>query len=214
MDALLILGGLLLIMLCLVWLSLRAFSVSVGWGIASLVPPLGLAFAWRHWSRGRLPLFIGALGCVVLFSGLSQLASRDTERLRAILSLQWLQPPQAQLQTTLQGQLWGEKFKPEQGELINGVLRLREGREFFARRELLIACRKAWKSKRCAWTSFRRITSMCPWWKSAACCLSKICPKPTILNRVIPCTSICSARRPTAWSVICTWPCRHRTRRA
>ncbi|MGP3789620.1 MFS transporter [Pseudomonas sp. B392_1p] len=138
MDALLILGGLLLIMLCLVWLSLRAFSVSVGWGIASLVPPLGLAFAWRHWSRGRLPLFIGALGCVVLFSGLSQLASRDTERLRAILSLQWLQPPQAQLQTTLQGQLWGEKFKPEQGELINGVLRLREGRDFFARRELLI----------------------------------------------------------------------------
>jgi hypothetical protein len=138
MDALLILGGLLLILVCLVWLSLRAFSVSAAWGVASLVPPLALAFAWRHWSRGRLPILVGALGCMVLLSGLIQVASRDSERLRAILSLQWLQPPPAELHTTLQGQLWGELFKPEQGELINGVLRLREGRDFFARRELLI----------------------------------------------------------------------------
>lgn len=138
MNALLILGGLLLILVCLVWLSLRAFSVSVSWGIASLIPFLGLVFAWRHWTQGRLPLFMGALGCVVLFGGLSQVASRDAERLRAILSLQWLQPPPAELHTTLQGQLWGELFKPEQGELINGVLHLREGRDFFARRELLI----------------------------------------------------------------------------
>ena len=138
MDALLILGGLLLILSCFVWLSLRAFSVSFGWGIASLVPPLGFVFAWRHWRQGRLPMFVAALGSVLLLSGLSQVASQDTERLRAILSLQWLQPPSAELQTALQGQLWGELFRPEQGELINGVLRLREGRDFFARRELLI----------------------------------------------------------------------------
>ena len=48
MDALLILGGLLLILAGLVWLVMLAFDTALLWGIASLLPPLNLVFALRH----------------------------------------------------------------------------------------------------------------------------------------------------------------------
>ena len=42
MDALLILGGLLLILAGLVWLVMRAFATSLLWGWPSFLPPFTL----------------------------------------------------------------------------------------------------------------------------------------------------------------------------
>jgi hypothetical protein len=44
----------------------------------------------------------------------------------------------AELNMRLQGVLNGQAFNPQQAELINGVLSLREGQDFFARREVAI----------------------------------------------------------------------------
>lgn len=141
MDALLILGGLLLILAGLVWLEMRAFGSGLLWGWASLLPPLTLLFVLRHWRRARQAVILCALGFIPLVVGLALLASRDTARLEAILGLKWLEPEArapAELAIDLHGELNGQPFAPQQGELIDGVLSLREGQDFFARRELLI----------------------------------------------------------------------------
>ena len=141
MDALLILGGVLLILCGLVWLVMRAFSTSLLWGWGSLIPPLTLVYVVRHWRKARSPLGLSGLGFIPLIVGLTLLANQDAQRLQALLSLQWLQgevPPPAELAIDLQGELYGRPFQPQQGELIDGVLSLREGRDFFAQSELII----------------------------------------------------------------------------
>ncbi|MEX6502702.1 MFS transporter [Pseudomonas zhanjiangensis] len=141
MDALLILGGLLLILAGLVWLVVRAFGTGLLWGWASLLPPLTLLYVVRHWRRARKALALCALGFIPLVVGLALLASHDAERLEAILSLRWLEPETkaaADLAIDLRGELNGQPFEPRQGELVDGVLRLSEGQDFFARKELLI----------------------------------------------------------------------------
>ena len=141
MDALLILGGLLLILAGLVWLVMRAFATSLLWGWGSLLPPLTLLYVLRHWRLARPPLMLSGLGFIPLIVGMTLLASQDTQRLEAILSLQWLkaqvQAP-AELAIALNGELHGRPFMPQQGELIDGVLSLREGQDFFAQSELII----------------------------------------------------------------------------
>ena len=44
MDALLIIGGLLLMLAGLVWLVMRAFATSLLWGWGSLIPPITLLY--------------------------------------------------------------------------------------------------------------------------------------------------------------------------
>lgn len=141
MDALLILGGLLLILAGLVWLVMLAFSTSLLWGWGSLLPPVTLAYLVRHWRTARKAVVLLGLGCIPLVIGLVLLANRDAERLEAILSLRWLQQPAgapAELAIDLRGQLNGQSFAPQYAELIDGVLTLREGEDFFARREVKI----------------------------------------------------------------------------
>ncbi|MFP6847097.1 MAG: MFS transporter [Pseudomonas sp.] len=141
MDALLILGGLLLILAGLVWLVMRAFATSLLWGWASLLPPFTLLYVVRHWRSARPALLLSGLGIIPLVVGVALLASKDAQRLEAILSLQWLQPEtpvQADLAIDLRGVLHGREFSPKQAELIDGVLSLREGPDFFAQSELLI----------------------------------------------------------------------------
>lgn len=142
MDALLIVGGLLLILCGLLWLVSRAFATSLLWGIGSLLPPLTLLFILRHWQRASSALLLIGMGCIPLVVGLTQLASRDADRLAAILSLQWLQPAASETggldMRRLHAEFNGRSFSPELGELIGGTLVLREGDDFFARRELSI----------------------------------------------------------------------------
>ncbi|WP_372876276.1 MFS transporter [Pseudomonas sp.] len=141
MDALLILGGLLLILAGLVWLVMRAFGTGLLWGWASLLPPLTLLYVLRHWRSARQALGLSALGFIPLIVGLTLLANQDSQRLHALLSLQWLKPEvqaPAELAIELHGELNGQPFAPQQGELLGSVLSLREGQDFFARRELLI----------------------------------------------------------------------------
>ncbi|UVE16282.1 MFS transporter [Pseudomonas sp. LS44] len=141
MDALLILGGLLLILAGLVWLVMLAFGTSLLWGIGSLLPPLTVLYVLRHWRVARKAVVLGALGCIPLVVGLTMLASNDPQRLEAILSLRWLKPQvqtPAELTIQLRGELNGQPFAPQQGELIDGTLILREGQDFFARREISI----------------------------------------------------------------------------
>ena len=148
MDALLILGGLLLILVGLVWLVMRAFATSLLWGWGSLLPPLTLFYVLRHWRFARAPLTLAGLGFIPLIVGMTLLASQDSQRLEAILSLQWLKPaeqPPAELAIALNGELYGRPFAPQQGELIDGVLSLREGQDFFAQSELLIRLPQAVK---------------------------------------------------------------------
>ncbi|MBH2036321.1 MAG: MFS transporter [Pseudomonadales bacterium] len=141
MDALLILGGLLLIVFGLVWLVTLAFGSSLFWGLGSLFPPLTLLYVVRHWRIARKAVVLGSLGFIPLVVGLVLLANHDPERLQAILSLRWLEPAEQapkELAIDLRGQLHGEAFAPQQAELIDGVLSLREGEDFFARREVNI----------------------------------------------------------------------------
>ncbi|MDP3816724.1 MFS transporter [Pseudomonas sp.] len=141
MDALLILGGLLLILAGLVWLVMRAFATSLLWGWGSLLPPLTLLYVLRHWRLARPPLVLSGLGFIPLIVGMTLLASQDAQRLEAILSLQWLKAEvlaPAELAIALNGELHGRPFMPQQGELIDGVLSLREGQDFFAQSELII----------------------------------------------------------------------------
>lgn len=141
MDALLILGGLLLILAGLVWLVMRAFGTGLLWGWASLLPPFTLLYVLRHWRSARQALGLSALGFIPLIVGLSLLASQDSQRLHALLSLQWLKPEvqaPAELSIALHGELHGQPFLPQQGELLGSVLSLREGQDFFASRELII----------------------------------------------------------------------------
>ncbi len=141
MDALLILSGLLLILVGLVLLVMRGFAISLLWGWACLLPPLTLLFIVAHWHRAKQALACCALGMIPVIVGLAVMAGQDPQRLDGIISLQWLhpEPPAAGgLNIQLHGQLNGEPFAPQEGELIDGVLSLREGQGFFARRELSI----------------------------------------------------------------------------
>ncbi|VXD01869.1 MFS transporter [Pseudomonas sp. 8Z] len=141
MDALLIIGGLLLMLAGLVWLVMRAFSTSLLWGWGSLIPPFTLFYVVRHWGRARSAVMLLGLGVIPLVVGLTLLANKDSERLAAILRLDWLKAEQqapAELAMDLRGELNGAPFQPQQGELIDGVLSLREGSDFFAVRELTI----------------------------------------------------------------------------
>ncbi|VXC26467.1 conserved membrane hypothetical protein [Pseudomonas sp. 8AS] len=141
MDALLILGGLLLMLTGLVWLVMRAFGTSLLWGWGSLLPPLTLVYVLRHWRAARGAVGLLALGCIPLVVGLVLLASKDPARLEAILSLDWLKAEQrapAELDIRLHGELNGQPFLPQHAELIDGVLSLREGEDFFASREVKI----------------------------------------------------------------------------
>ena len=141
MDALLILGGLLLILASLVWLVMRAFATSLLWGWASFLPPFTLLYVFRHWRSARPAIALAGLGIIPLVVGLTLLASHDAQRLEAILSFKWLKPEvpvPAELAINLRGQLNGRPFAPQQAELLNGVLSLREGQDFFAQSELVI----------------------------------------------------------------------------
>lgn len=141
MDALLILSGLLLMLFGLVWLIMLAFGSSLFWGLGSLFPPLTLVYVVRHWRIARKAVVLSALGCIPLVVGFVLLASNDPARFEAIASLRWLTPAPLkpnELAMELHGQLNGEPFTPQQGELIDGVLSLREGQEFFAQRAVNI----------------------------------------------------------------------------
>lgn len=141
MDTLLILLGLLLILAGYVWLIARAFERSLFWGLASLLPPLALLFVLIHWRQARSAVALGALGCIPLVVGLTLLASQDSARLQAILSLEWLKPEpvvRPELAIDLRGELNGKPFVPEQAEFIDGVLSLREGQDFYAHREVQV----------------------------------------------------------------------------
>ncbi|MGE8296659.1 MAG: MFS transporter [Pseudomonas sp.] len=141
MDALLIIGGLLLMLAGLVWLVMRAFATSLLWGWGSLLPPITLIYVMRHWSRARGAVALIGLAIIPLVVGMALLASKDAERLAAIIRLDWLKPEvqvPAELTIALDGVLNGQPFRPQQGELIDGVLVLREGLDFFALRELSI----------------------------------------------------------------------------
>ncbi|WP_454255464.1 MFS transporter [Pseudomonas sp. Marseille-Q8238] len=141
MDALLILAGVLLMLAGLVWLVMLAFSTSLLWGWGSLVPPLTLIYVVKHWHTARKAVMVVALGCIPLVVGLTLLASKDAARVAAIFSLNWLKPIEQappELAIKLHGELNGQPFAPQQAELIDGVLSLREGQDFFARRELKI----------------------------------------------------------------------------
>ncbi len=149
MDALLILGGILLVLVALVWVVMLAFETSLLWGWGSLIPPITLIFVVRHWRKARKAIVLAGLGVVPLVVGLALMAANDSERLAAILSLKWLQPePKVaqELNIQLRGELNDQPFAPQQAELIDGTLSLREGQDFYARRELSIRLPESSKS--------------------------------------------------------------------
>jgi hypothetical protein len=142
MEAVLILGGLLLLLYALVWLLGLAFAQGPLWGWASLLlPPVLLLFALRFWRKSRNAVLLAGLACVPVIAGLTQLAAEDSERLRAIVSLDWLQPAakaRSGMNIELTGTFAGRSFAPQSGELVDGVLTLREVRDFYALQELRI----------------------------------------------------------------------------
>ncbi|AOE84738.1 MFS transporter [Pseudomonas sp. TCU-HL1] len=141
MVALLILGGLLLIVTGLIWLVMLAFGTSLLWGVGSLLPPVTLAYVLCYWRTARKAVALSAMGFIPLVVGLTMLAAQDPERLQAIVSLRWLgddKPTAAELEIRLNGELNGQRFMPLQAELVDGILSLREGQDFYARRELSI----------------------------------------------------------------------------
>ncbi len=140
-DGLLMLSGLLLIVIGLLWLVLLAFRSSLLWGIGTLLPPLTLLFVLRRWRVARKAVLLGALGFIPLVVGLTMMAGSEPQRLDQLLSLDWARrepslPPE--LNIRLNGQFNGQRFAPQRGELIDGLLSLREEGEGGAHRELRI----------------------------------------------------------------------------
>ncbi|MCQ4287519.1 MFS transporter [Pseudomonas stutzeri] len=142
MDALLILGGLLLIVAGIVWLIVLAFGTGLLWGIGSLLPPITLIYVIRHWSVARNAIGLSGLGFIPLVVGFILLANHEPERIAAIASLKWLEPDERaqshDLAIQLHGQLDGRPFNPHSGTLMDGVLTLREGDGLFALQEISI----------------------------------------------------------------------------
>ncbi|MCQ4308364.1 MFS transporter [Pseudomonas stutzeri] len=142
MDALLILGGLLLIVAGIVWLIVLAFGTGLLWGVGSLLPPITLLYVIRHWRVARKAIGLSGLGFIPLVVGFTLLANHEPERIAAIVSLKWLEPDEhAQshdLAIQLRGQLDGRPFNPRSGTLMDGVLTLREGDGLFALQEIII----------------------------------------------------------------------------
>lgn len=142
MDALLILGGLLLIVAGLVWLIVLAFGTSLLWGVGSLLPPVTVIYIARHWAIARKAIGLSALGFIPLVVGLTLLASHDPERIEAIASLDWLEPDShmhtSRLAIRLNGQLDGRPFSPQIGKFTDGMLTLSEGDDLFARQAVNI----------------------------------------------------------------------------
>lgn len=141
MDALLIVGGLLLIVASFIWLVASAFSTSLLWGIGTLFPPINLIFLLRHWKRARGAVILLGLGLIPLVVGFSLLASQQPERLAAILSLEWLEPEEPatnRLAIDLLGEFDGRPFNPSQASLEGNVLKLREGTDPFLYQEVSI----------------------------------------------------------------------------
>ncbi|MBX9912488.1 MAG: MFS transporter [Pseudomonadaceae bacterium] len=139
MEALLILSGLLLMLFGLVWLIVLAFGSSLFWGLASLLPPLTLLYVVRHWRIARKAILLAGLGAIPVVVGVVLLASNDPLRFEQIVSLRWWssEPVKAQpLAINLRGELNAQAFAPQHGELINGILTLREGQDFYASREV------------------------------------------------------------------------------
>jgi len=59
--------GLLIALVGWFWILIRAFRHQTWWGVAVTVfPPLALAFALRHWSKGHVPLYLLLLGCLII----------------------------------------------------------------------------------------------------------------------------------------------------
>lgn len=142
MDALLILGGLLLIAVSVVWLVVLAFGTSLLWGVSSLIPPITLVYVVVHWKTARNAVGLCGLGVIPLVVGFTLLASQAPERFETIVGLEWLEPERATpgdgLDISLHGQLHGRSFQPNDATLTGGVLTLREGSDPFARQELII----------------------------------------------------------------------------
>lgn len=143
MDALLILGGLLLVVAGIVWLVVLAFGTSLLWGVGSLLPPITLLYVVRHWNVARKAIGLSGLGFIPLIVGFTLLANHEPERIEAIASLKWLEPDEQtqnrHLAIGLHGQLDGRPFNPRIGRFIDGVLTLREGDDLFARQEVSIS---------------------------------------------------------------------------
>ncbi len=141
MDALLILGGLLLIVVGLIWLIVLAFGTGLLWGVGCLLPPVTLLYIARHWNNARKAVGLSALGFIPLVVGFTLLANHDPERIAAITSLEWLESDEMQgqqLSFRLHGQLDGRPFEPRVGSLMDGVLILRDGDQLFAQQEVSI----------------------------------------------------------------------------
>ena len=140
MDALLILGACCLLLISLFWLALRAFARGAGWGLLCLLPPLTLLYLFRHGREARTPLLLAAVAALPLGIGLLGVAEQDPDRLRSLLSLEWLKPVRDPWQPDirLRGSLWGEPFAPVEGDFIEGRLRLSQGAANLDRRELVI----------------------------------------------------------------------------
>lgn len=137
MDALLILSGLLAVIAGLVWLIALAFQTNLSWGVGSILPPVALLYAARHWTVARKAIGLSALGIIPLVVGVTMLASQHPERIVAIASLDWLEPDSqahtSRLANRLNGQLDGRPFSPQMGKFADGLLSLSEGDDLFAR---------------------------------------------------------------------------------
>lgn len=110
-------------------------------GLRRPFPAGGTGLYRRALAYGAQGHRAGRTGLHPLVVGLALLASHDAARLEAILSLRWLKPearPPAELAIALSEEFNGKPFAPQSGELINGVLSLRQEHDFYAQRELQI----------------------------------------------------------------------------
>lgn len=138
-DIVLVLLGLLLLCAGLLWLIGRAFRAGPAWGALSFIPPLLLVFMLRHWRLARQPLLMIGLGCIPVAVGISMIAARDPELLDRLISSDWLkvhQAPQLEHGIALAGELMGKPFRPDTGELIDGILTLSDSKAQNGLREL------------------------------------------------------------------------------
>ncbi len=141
MDALLILGGLLLMVAGYIWVIVLAFGTGLLWGYGSLFPAGGAGLY-------RRALAYGAQGRRAGRAGLHPAGGRPGAAGQSRRCATGGDPQPALAETggqaaggtghRAQREFNGKPFAPQSGELIGGVLSLRQGHDFYAQRELQI----------------------------------------------------------------------------
>ncbi|UAW99538.1 hypothetical protein KEM63_06125 [Halopseudomonas nanhaiensis] len=135
MDALLILSGIVVAIIGWLWLVITSLRLPVGKLLLAALLPVLTLFR-RDQGYARAPRLLLTAGCLTLLVGLAMLFHLHPHRFEKLVTGQW-QPDQNRSQT-IDGEIMGQRFRPERVFWRGDDLVLEEGPSERVRRSLKI----------------------------------------------------------------------------